>query len=80
MLANVETPIFILAFCYTAVIVIAGVFFVLLVCSTTGIINYFDYKQKMVATGYCKVYQDRGSKVLYESCMKNGGVYYENHK
>ena len=57
MLGNVETPIFILAFCYTTVMVICLIFLGLLFFSTTGIIDYVDYQQKMASTDYCLLYQ-----------------------
>ncbi len=79
MLGNVETPIFILAFCYTAVMVICLVFFGLLFFSVTGIIDYVDYQQKMASTNYCRVYQQQGLNRLYDNCVQSAIAYYEQH-
>jgi len=75
MLGKGETPIFILAFFYTAIIVVAGSFCLLLILSSTGIIDFVKREQSSLVSRHCRVYTEQGKTNQYETCVKQAASF-----
>jgi hypothetical protein len=73
MLGKVETPIFILAFFYTAIMALAVIFCCLLLLSSTGILKYVNDQHLSLMSRHCKIYADFQKASAYQKCLD--GVY-----
>lgn len=70
MLGKSETPIFILAFFYTAIVVVAGVFLVLLLLTSCGLLDFVKKQNNSLVTRHCGIYNEQGKTSLYDNCVK----------
>jgi hypothetical protein len=75
MLGKVETPIFILAFFYLAIVVVAVIFCVLLILSSTGVLDFVKQQHTALLTRHCGVYREQGKPSLYQGCVQQAVNY-----
>jgi ABC-type lipoprotein release transport system permease subunit len=75
MLGKVETPIFILAFFYVAIVVVVLIFVTLLLFSCTGVSDFIHNQKTLLMSRHCKIYAEQGKTLLYDGCVKQARAY-----